>query len=371
MTELAQNRAKAAVEVDQFMPSFVPGGMGGTETYARQVFEALQRRGDLSLHAYIPENAQGFTAAGEETAISGVRAESSTLGRLKNAIGVWLRSQSIRKLLRTDSIRFVPFSAPFLAPRLLSPFVVTVHDVQHKELPELFSAAEKLYRKFAYERPARRADHIITISEFAKRGIVRHLGVAESKVSVIPLGVDTEKFVPNFMEREDFVYYPARGWAHKNHPRLIAAMEIVRRTRPELRLVLTGGALDALGELPSWVENRGLVPFEEVQELFRRARVLAFPSLYEGFGFPPLEAMASATPVAASTAASIPEICGEAAIYFDPTDPVSIAEGILRAIEERDQLVPLGLARVKQFTWEDCASGHAEVFHRVAAKVSR
>lgn len=363
-----KQRNPSVVAVDQFMPSFVPGGMGGTETYAREVFAALRARPELSMRALVPQNATDFADSGETQVLPGVRTADSLRGRLTAALQVRLRTRAISRLFRSGAVRFVPFTTPIIAPRRLAPWVMTIHDVQHKELPELFSFAEKVYRWLTYELPARRADRIITISEFAKRGLVEHLGIAEEKISVIPLGVDTSRFVPNSGPRNDFVYYPARGWAHKNHARLVEAMRIVRETRPELRLVLTGGALDGLENLPEWVENRGLVSFTEVQDLLRQAQVLAFPSLYEGFGLPPLEAMASGTPVAASHAASIPEVCGDAAVYFDPTDPKSIARGILQAIEDRERLVPLGLARAQHFTWQACADDHAKVFREVVGQ---
>ena len=106
-------------------------------------------------------------------------------------------------------------------------------------------------------------------------------------------------------------------------------MELVRRDAPALRLVLTGGGLESLGDLPSWVDNRGLVSREELLSLYQRAACLAFPSRYEGFGLPPLEAMASGCPVAAAAAGSLPEVCGDAATMFDPDDAADMAQAIL------------------------------------------
>lgn len=368
MSDQSNSASKATnpLLVDQFMPNFVPGGMGGTETYARQIFQTLSKRDDISMVAIVPESAEEFADSAHQRVMCGVRLTDSNLGRLGGVARVRARGRRISQLLRSGAVTFVPFTTPILSRRKLGPTVMTLHDIQHRELPDLFSAVEKMYRRFTYERAARKVDRIITDSEYAKQSIVRELGIDPARISVIHLGVDTEGFTPNFHNRDDFVYYPARGWAHKNHGRLIAAMEIVRQTHPQLRLVLTGGALEGLGDLPDWVDRKGLVPFAEVQQFYRQARVLAFPSLYEGFGFPPLEAMASGCPVAASSAASIPEICGDAAVYFDPRSPEAIAEGILTAISEKERLVPLGLERVKKFTWGACAERHAEVFAEVA-----
>jgi len=243
---------------------------------------------------------------------------------------------------------------------------------QHRDLPELFPRVERLFRRVAYEATARHADAVITISEFTKGRIVELLGIPAERIHVSHLGVDTSRFRPNTGEREDFVFFPARAWPHKNHARLFEAMRLLRADGHDLRLVLTGGDLDRLGELPEFVEWRGHVAPEELAELYRRAAVLAFPSLYEGFGLPPIEAMASGCPVAAADAGSLPEICGDAAVYVDPLDPRSIADGIVEAIARREELAPLGIARAAEFDWESCRAEHLEVLRSVARRrVSR
>jgi glycosyltransferase involved in cell wall biosynthesis len=243
--------------------------------------------------------------------------------------------------------------------------VTSLLDVQHLDLPGMFTRSERAYRSVLYDRVARRADAVVTISEHAKQRMVEALGLDPERVHVAYLGVDTDRFAPNAGPREDFVYYPARGWPHKNHATLVAAMELVRSELP-LRLVLTGGALDALGSLPDWVDVRGLVSPAEVVDLYRRAACLAFPSLYEGFGLPPLEAMAAGCPVAASDIPVIAEVCGPQAELFDAHDPASIAEAILRAVATYPRNQASGLAWVSQYTWGRCADVHVDAYRQAA-----
>lgn len=340
--------------------TLVPGGTGGAETYVREIVRALQEQPSMSTRVLVAKSAQGIFP--NDTVATATPGGSSTAGRLWSV----LRGAVSGAVKRSGAdVVHYPVSIAVPPPGRI-PSVVTIHDLQHRELPELFSRAERAFRAVTYERAARRAHAIITVSEFAKTTIVRYLGVNPEKIIVAPLGVDATQFTANLGERENFVLYPARGWKHKNHRRLIEAMGLLRQRRPGIQLVLTGGALDSLGPVPDWVQVRGLVSLDELQRLYRQAAVLAFPSRYEGFGIPPLEAMASGCPVASSTAGSLPEVCGEAAEFFSPDSPIEMAEAMGRAIDRRNELASLGLDRVKQFTWERCAARHIEAFQRVA-----
>ncbi|WP_169053764.1 glycosyltransferase family 1 protein [Agromyces sp. H66] len=342
--------------------NLVPGGMGGTETYATNLARLLAQRDDVDLRTIVPGNARGVLHSDDERSVGFVRAGHSTALRLASLAASTLGAPFIRRRMSGADVVHYPFTSFTPAPPAGMPFVTTLHDVQHLDLPELFGPRDFAYRERFYHEGARRARLVITISEFAKRAIVDHLGIADDRVRVIPLGVDHERFTPATGPRGDFVLYPARGWPHKNHARLIEAMSRLRERRPGLRLVLTGGALDGLGALPEWVERRGLVNVDELTDLYRTASALVYPSLYEGFGLPPLEAMASGCPVAASREGSIPEVCGDAAVLFDPHDPEAIARGIEEAIDGADRLVTLGIEHARRFTWERCASQHIAAY---------
>jgi glycosyltransferase involved in cell wall biosynthesis len=139
----------------------------------------------------------------------------------------------------------------------------------------------------------------------------------------------------------------------------------VRAAHPELRLVLTGEGNDT-ARLPTGVEALGSVSRDELVSLYRRAAALVFPSLYEGFGLPPLEAMACGCPVAASAVASLPEVCGDAAVLFDPYEADKIAGGIEEALTRASQLSAAGPARAASFTWDATARAHDRVYELAA-----
>lgn len=355
-----------APEVALAMLTLVPGAMGGSETYARELTRQFATTGDIRAVAYVPATAAGFTAGIEERVVPEVRGGTSTRDRLRAISSATFYARRIRRRMAAARVVHFPFTVPAPRPARGQAFMQTLLDVQHLDLPELFSRGELAYRRHFYEGAARSADLVVTISEFAKRRMVELLGIPDAQIRVAHLGVDTRAFRPNHGDRDDFVLYPARGWKHKNHARLIEAMGIVRETHPGMRLVLTGGGLDALGTLPDWVERRGLVEVDDLHDLYRRAAVLAFPSLYEGFGLPPLEAMASGCPVAASDAGSIPEVCGDAAVLFDALDPESIADGILTALDGSAGLAKRGLAQARRFTWERCRDVHVTAYRELS-----
>ena len=339
--------------------TLVPGISGGSEIYARALARELSRVGT---HEYIvlcpplaPDAGEGLPTV----IASDYPAETSTVSRLRAMGAAALRPASLRALLGEVDVVHFPLTVP--VPRMAQPNVVTLHDVQHLDLPDLFSRGERLFRRLAYDRTARRAARVIVVSEFVRGRAIDRLGLAADRVSVIPLGVDHELFSPaSEIEREAFLLYPARPWRHKNHARLFVAFEELRRHRPELQLVLTGAGHDARG-LPEGVTARHATPSELV-DLYRRAACLVYPSLYEGFGLPPLEAMACGCPVAASNTASLPEVCGDAAVLFDPLDPTSIVAAAEEALGRSEELTRRGLARAAEFSWDATARAHDLVY---------
>jgi glycosyltransferase involved in cell wall biosynthesis len=352
------------VRVGISLLTLAPGDLGGSETYARQLARALSSAGVLDYTILVPSQARDAAAGLPTVEVREPRVGRRGPSRIPAMAIAARRSHELQTLLGTLDLVHYALTVP--VPRTKSPTVVTLHDVQHLDLPGFFDPARRSFRRIAYDRAARNASAVIVTSEFVRQRALELLGLDASRVHVVPHAIDHALFRPGEEAREQFLLYPARPWPHKNHARLFEGFALLRQTRPELRLVLTGGGLERLDPLPAGVERLGMVPAEGLASLYRRAACLVFPSLYEGFGLPPLEAMASGCPVAAANAGAIPEVCGDAAVLFDPGDAESIAAGVLEAQARADELRERGLAHTARFTWDASARGHEDVYRAVA-----
>jgi glycosyltransferase involved in cell wall biosynthesis len=341
--------------------TLVPGLVGGSETYARELCRALARSGELEYSAFVPTVASDAGDGLRAALVPEYRARTTMPGRIAAMSLATARPSPIRRRFDDAGLDVLHFPLSVMVPPVdRPPAVTTLHDLQHELYPRFFSRAERTYRRAVYGWSVKRSGVVIAISEHARGTLLERYRLASDRVRTIHLGIDHMRFTPNGREREPFLLYPANRWPHKNHERLFAAFALVLRERPELRLVLTGQGHERRGPLPEGVESRGHVTMDELVELYRTAACLVFPSLYEGFGLPPLEAMACGCPVAASNATSLPEVCGDGAEYFDPLSPDDMAAAILRALEGR--LVERGLAQAAGFTWDACAHAHDAVY---------
>jgi glycosyltransferase involved in cell wall biosynthesis len=331
--------------------TLVPGRLGGSETYVRELLRGLDRSGSHSYRVVVPPVAPDAGETLPSVVAREYRRASSTPQRLL-AMGL-ASTRPGRVGSHLEGANVVHFPLTIELPRTPLPKVVTLHDVQHLDLPAMFPRAERALRSVLWHRSLRRAARVIAISEFVRERAVAKLGLDPERVRVVQLGLDHDVLQPGTAEREPILLYPARPWPHKNHARLYEAFELVRRERPEYRLVLTGSG--DFGAVPDGVDVRGHVSQAELVSLMQRASALVFPSLYEGFGLPPLEAMACGCPVASSNAAALPETVGDAARIFDPHDPRAIADALLDVLGDPAPWTERGLARAEQFSWDETA----------------
>lgn len=272
----------------------------------------------------------------------------------------WLSALLLRVHPR---VYFSPgFNPPLWSP---VPFVFTIHDLIHLRFPEETSARKRAYYRFVVRPATARAYRVLTVSEFSKREILEWARLPEYKVVVVGNGVGPE-FSPQGKRHEPgypYVFYVGNTKPHKNFNRLLEAFAR-SGLLGEVRLVCTGSpskrVLSLIQELglERHVVFAGTIPDELLPAYYRGALALIFPSLYEGFGLPTLEAMACGIPVVTSSVTSLPEVVGDAAVLVDPYDVESIAWGIQRVVEDsflREELRRKGLERAKQFSWDKTA----------------
>jgi glycosyltransferase involved in cell wall biosynthesis len=231
--------------------------------------------------------------------------------------------------------------------RARPPVVVTVHDLALLRHPEAFPRWHRQTGRTVLRHGVGRADAVVAVSSFTRAEIVELLHIPPERVRVVPNGVEPV-FVPEGRAEEgDYVLAVGTLEPRKN---LARAVEAAQLAGVELRVV--GAAGWGAVEVPGW---RGRVDDEELAALYRGARCLVFPSLYEGFGLPVLEAMACGTPVVTTKGGATEEVAGGAAVLVDALDPASIAAGIVEAEARRDELRRLGLERAGEFGWDRAA----------------
>ena len=303
---------------------------------------------------------------------------------------------------KIDLMHFPHFNVPIFTP---VKFVVTIHDLILTRFPTLRATTLSpwLYRlkNFGYRlvisTAVRRARRIIAVSRFTKQDIISKFPVKAEKIEVIYEGVanlakgqdslfvaklDLEETLAQHHIQGEFILYVGNAYPHKNLDRLLKAFSRLHQINPARRLVLVGrddyfyqqakAQARALNLYQPENQNSpvifpGYVPDAQLEVLYASARLYVFPSLYEGFGLPPLEAMARGCPVASSDRASLPEILGPAAEYFNPEDESDIVAKLSRLLDDasrRAELVDLGREQVKKYSWWECARLTLEEYRR-------
>ena len=341
--------------------TLVPGEVGGSEAATLGLLEALARTGTLPYRVYLPPVAPDAHGGLPHDVLGAYGTARTFPERLAAMTRAAARPGPLRQRMASADVVHYPLTIRL--PRVAAPSVVTLHDVQHVDLPQFFSAATRAFRRVAYHGSARGAAVVVTPSAFVRDRATELLSLPAERIRVIPHGIDHTRFSPAGEERQPFLLYPARPWPHKNHARLFDAFARLRAERPELRLVLTGGGHG--GSAPDGVDVRGLVALDELVSLYRRAAALVFPSVYEGFGQPVLEAMACGCPVACSDIPALAEVTGGAARTFDPEDPESIAAAVRDVLSDGARYGALGIERAASFTWERAAARYEDVYREL------
>jgi len=359
----------------------VPGETGGMEVYARELLPRLARLPGLRLTAFVNREAAG-TAWGDGIAevvlpvdarnrVEWVRGEQQHLPRAARAAGCEL----VHSLAST-----APLRGPFRR-------VTTIHDLNYKMVPEAHFGVRGMGMRVLVPAAAHRSHRVIVDAASTADDLVRHLRVRRSRIDVVPLGVTPRPPAdptpePDLRARLELGDRPvvlsvSAKRPHKNLPRLLEAHARLPAPRPVL--VLPGYPTPHEDELRAQavalrtaadVRFLGWLSAADLEGLYALAEVFAFPSLYEGFGLPVLEAMARGVPVATSGRASLREVAGDAAVVFDPESAEAIAAALGRLLgdpAERERLRAAGLRRAAAFTWERTAELTAASYRRASA----
>lgn len=359
------------------------GQTGGLQVYARALVRALADHAapghDLVLvggSISAPRRSSRALALASVQRLALGRASSDAVGRAIDA-------------LHLDVVHYPATRVRELGLR--TPVVLTFFDMQEEFLPGLFPLRERWARRLSHRASVAEARLVIAPSRFTADSLVARYGTPAHKIVQVPAGVasdfhgdatfaDAAVVGAHGLDPGAYLFYPAHVWPHKNHARLFAALRAVKeRTGRLLPLVCTGtlaggtspvSALAAAAGLAREdVRDLGFVDAADMPALYRSARALVFPSRFEGFGMPVLEAMACGCPVAAADATALPELAGGAARLFDPDDVAAIASAVTAVSDDkalRAELRARGIARAAEYRWERLVPRLIETYERAA-----
>jgi glycosyltransferase involved in cell wall biosynthesis len=283
-----------------------------------------------------------------------------------------------------DVFHFPHYNVPWFLPKNT---VVTIHDMIQFIFPDFFGRLKRFGGAFIMRNALKGAGRIIVGSECTAKDLAHHDPDLKDKVRIVQYGIAKyftplpEDEVASFKKIqgiEDYILYVGNRKPHKNIKRLLEAFSVIKRKHGTLQLIIVGEKFSEVNPVEVWKEHPGLngdsikevihASDDGLRQYYCGAKALVHPSLYEGFGLPPLEAMACGCPVVVSNVASLPEVCGDAAYYVNPYDVESIADGIHKVLTDealRQSLIKKGLERAKLFSWEKSAKEHIKIFEEV------
>jgi glycosyltransferase involved in cell wall biosynthesis len=339
----------------------IPAGVGGTEIYLRRLLAAL---------AAVDVANEYFVFTNRETGRDLVP-DQANFHYCPQAVRARFRPARIlweQTALAIEASRYkldVLFNPGFTGPVLATcPMATVFHDLQHQRHPEYFRWFDLPFWKLLLWASAHRARRLIAVSEATRADLMRVYGLAPERVAVVLHGVEPEFFTLAREQTEPFVLCVSTLHPHKNLDRLIRAY--ARRKRPWTLTIagMRGFFAEALDRLiaelgvEESVKLTGWISREELLKLYGRAEAFVYPSTFEGFGMPVLEAMAAGIPVACSDIAPLREVAGTAALFFDPLNDDQIADALDRIVADgplRRRLASAGPERAREFTWERAA----------------
>lgn len=269
--------------------------------------------------------------------------------------------------------------APLYLPKQTK-LALTLHDLAFLDFPKQYSSVFQKYYAFLVPENIKRANYILTISDFSKKRIIKEYPWVANNISVIHHGISSH-FSPSDQQKSEYVLYVGTMNSIKNFQVLLEIFLTPEFKNMNLKMILPNASTFSEDEyINTLIQNAKVsvnidiierVNQDELKIYYQKAKLFVFPSFHESFGFPPLEAMACGTAVIVSNVTALPEVCGDAALYVDPNSKEDIAEKILLLFSNaslQKNYIAKGLAHVKTYTWKDAAKAHLKVFKEVVQK---
>lgn len=352
-----------------------PQKIGGTETYFRTLVEQLQVIDERNEYIVVlPEGKHNdIQISNSRFSILELEVKNNLASKILQK-GTFLANIGLRsklaKVIDDLKCNVLHFPLQTMLPYdVRTPSIVSCMDIQHEYLPQNFSIRHLVARRIIFKPSLVRAKHIIAISDFVQNSLLAKYSINKSKITTVYLGVNKELFESKNCNKisakklpAKYLYYPAAAWPHKNHIRLLQAFSLVLKAIPDLSLVLSGSLPNEEARIRKLINEfnlndkvmvMGYVKYNELPLLYQNAMALIFPSLYEGFGLPVIEAMYAGCPVICSKGTSLPEIAGDAAKYFNPLDIDDIASSVIKLLSDesmRRELIRRGKVKASEFS---------------------
>jgi alpha-1,3-rhamnosyl/mannosyltransferase len=367
----------------------VPGVVGGSEEYTTRLIEAVINLAPDDLEFVLFVNSSFPDVYGDlmsrcESVVAPVSGRSKPLRVLAETTWLARASQARGIELMHHLGGVVPAWRP-------SPTILTIHDLQPLAMPRHFRFDKRAFNGFAIPRSVAAARDIVTLTEYTKGDMRTRLGVNPDRVTVVPPGFDQPADDVTAVDRarvrqtyriadRSFFLFPAITYPHKNHLMLLRAFARLVETHPDVALVLTGGEAHMEDDVRTMARTLGIadrvvrtgrIPAADIDVLYREATALTFPSLYEGFGLPVLEAMSRGCPVIAANATALPEVVTDAGLILPASDPEEWSAAMASVLDDdelRRRLVALGHQRARHYDWTYSAERLADVYRRAPVR---
>jgi glycosyltransferase involved in cell wall biosynthesis len=368
--------------------NYFPGTAGGIESYFHDLLQELQRLDQSTSYVIFasPKSIDAISLQSPNFIKIPVEEDLIIKTLRKFRLTRLVQYSGLAKQIEGHNCDVLHFPLQVMIPsRIKGKVVLSCMDLQQEYLPEMFSVHDLEARRNSYRPSVERADHVIAISDFTKHSIAEKYNINPDKITTVHLAHEAQIYNATPVKTSvslprPYFYYPAATWPHKNHLRLLEAFAKFEQLHPDFSMVFSGIKMQATNEIERKIKElnldgkvliTGYLPRVELPALYQKACALVFPSLFEGFGIPLVEAMACGCPILCSKVTSLPEIAKNTAVYFDPYDIDDMASKMEELVLNqglREKLISYGYERAKFFSNKKMAQATLRIYEQVASE---